>query len=175
MWRKFKLIAAATFILLGVAGIVVLRGWIGPAHVTKDTAFIVPSGASLTSVAGKLEDEGLISSSGTFLTWAKLLGGGDPIKAGEFLLPAGSSPSAILDTLQHGAVIRRFVAIPEGLPAIMAWDRLNAEPLLTGTVPVPAEGSLLPESYDFERGETRAAVVGRMQQAMTRALAELWS
>ena len=49
-----------------------------------------------------------------------------------------------------------------------------AEPLLTGTIPVPEEGSVLPDSYDFERGESRAAVLARMQKAMTDTLAELW-
>jgi UPF0755 protein len=148
--------------------------WWGSSEVEEDVAFVVPSGSSLTSVAEKLEDEKLISSADTFLLWAKILGSGDPIKAGEFLLPAGSSPSTILDTLQHGEVIRRFVTIPEGLPSIMVWERLMAEPLLTGSIRVPAEGSVLPESYDFERGETRAAVLARMQKAMTETIAELW-
>ena len=49
-----------------------------------------------------------------------------------------------------------------------------AEPLLTGSIDVPGEGSVLPESYDFERGETRAAVLARMQKAMTDTIAELW-
>ena len=71
-------------------------------------------------------------------------------------------------------MIRRFITIPEGLPSIMVHERLMAEPLLTGSVPVPAEGSVLPESYDFERGETRAAVLARMQRAMSETVAELW-
>jgi len=148
--------------------------WWGSSEVEEDVAFVVPSGSSLTSVAEKLEDEKLVASADTFLLWAKILGSGDPIKAGEFLLPAGSSPSTILDTLQHGEVIRRFVTIPEGLPSIMVHERLMAEPLLTGSIPVPAEGSVLPESYDFERGEKRAAVLARMQKAMTETIAELW-
>jgi UPF0755 protein len=66
------------------------------------------------------------------------------------------------------------VTIPEGLPSIMVHERLMAQPLLSGDVPVPPEGSLLPDTYDFERGESRAAVVARMQEAMKRTLAELW-
>ena len=96
----------------------------------------MPSGSSLTSIARKLEDERLIASADSFLLRAKILGSADPIKAGEFLLPAGSSPASILDTLQHGEAIRRFVTIPEGLPSIMVWERLMAEPLLTGKVAV---------------------------------------
>ena len=112
-------------------------GWWGASDVEEDTAFVVPSGSSLTSVAHKLEDEELIGSADSFLLWAKLLGSGDPIKAGEFLLPAGASGSEILDTFQHGEVIRRFITIPEGLPSISVYERLMAEPLLTGSIPVP--------------------------------------
>ena len=174
MNRKGCLVAVVLAALLAGMAAASTWGWWGSSGVEEDTAFVVPSGSSLTSVAHKLEDEGLIASAESFLLWAKVLGSGDPIKAGEFLLPAGSSPSRILDTLQHGEVIRRFVTIPEGLPSIMVHERLMAETLLTGSLPVPAEGSVLPESYDFERGETRAAVLARMQKAMSDTIAELW-
>jgi UPF0755 protein len=150
-------------------------GWYGPAAVDEETAFTVPDGATLTSVARKLEAEGLIGSADAFLLRAKILGSGDPVQRGEFALPAGASPATILDTLQHGQVIRRFVTIPEGLPSIMVYERLMAEPLLTGPIPVPEEGSVLPDTYDFERGEARTAVLARMQAAMKNYLAEAWS
>lgn len=174
MSRKGCLVAVALgFALLGAVAAFAWSWW-GASRVEQDVTFIVPSGSSLTAVARKLEDEGLIGSADGFLLQAKLLGSGDAIKAGEFLLPAGASPARILDTFQHGEVIRRFVTIPEGMPSIMVWERLMAEPLLTGEVPVPEEGSVLPESYDFERGEPRASVVARMQKAMTDTIAELW-
>jgi len=174
MGRKGLLVLAAFGLLMLASAVAFAWGWWGPSEIDEDTAFVVPSGASVTSVAHKLEEEGLVASADSFLLRAKVLGSGDPIKAGEFLLPAGASPATILDTFQHGEVIRRFVTIPEGLPSIMVWERLMAEPLLTGTVPVPEEGSVLPESYDFERGEPRSAVLARMQQAMTETVAELW-
>ncbi|WP_305096318.1 endolytic transglycosylase MltG [Croceibacterium aestuarii] len=148
--------------------------WWGSANLDKDRSFVVQSGSTVTGVAEQLEKDGIIDSADSFVLHAKILGSSDPIKAGEFLLPAGSSPADILDTFQHGEVIRRFVTIPEGMPSIMVWERLMAEPLLTGDIPVPAEGSVLPESYDFERGENRAAVLARMQTAMKKTIAELW-
>lgn len=150
-------------------------GWYGSANVDKDTAFTVPDGATLTTVAGKLEDEGLIASADAFLLRAKILGSGDPVQRGEFGVPSGSSPASILDTLQHGQVVRRFVTVPEGLPSIMVYEKLMAEPLLTGPIPVPEEGSVLPDTYDFERGEPRVRVLARMQAAMKSYLAEAWS
>jgi len=150
-------------------------GWYGSSAVGKNTAFTVPDGATLTSVAGKLEKEGLVGSKSSFLLRAKILGSGDPVQRGEFAILAGSSAATILDTLQHGQVIRRFVTVPEGLPSISVYEKLMAEPLLTGPIPVPEEGSVLPDTYDFERGESRVKVLARMQAAMTKYLAEAWS
>ena len=150
-------------------------GWYGGGPLAKDTAFTVPDGATLTSVAAKLEDEGLVGAKSGFLLRAKILGSGDPVQRGEFAIPAGASPATILDTLQHGQVIRRFVTVPEGLPSIMVYDKLMAEPLLTGPIPVPEEGSVLPDTYDFERGESRVKVLARMQAAMRNYLAQAWS
>jgi UPF0755 protein len=161
-------------IVIVLALLFVLGSWWIYGVVDKDTDFIVPRGATLTSVAHKLEKEHVIGSAGGFLWRARLFGSSDPIKTGEFLLPKGSSRAKILDTLQHGQPIRRLVTVPEGMPSIMVYERLKAEPLLTGPVTVPAEGSVLPDSYDFERGEARTVVLARMQAAMTRTLAELW-
>ena len=168
-------LALGAVVLLGLAVLVWFStGWYGSADVEEDTTFIVPQGATLTAVARQLDEEGLIDSSQAFLLRAKILGSGDPIQAGEFMIPAGASPSQILDTFQSGQVIRRFVTVPEGLPSILVWERLMAEDLLTGEIPVPEEGSILPDTYDFERGESRAQVVSRMQAAMDSYLAQAW-
>jgi UPF0755 protein len=61
------------------------------------------------------------------------------------------------------------------MPSVMVYERLAAQPQLTGSVAVPSEGSVLPDTYEIERGESRQAVVLRMQAAMQRTLAELWA
>ena len=168
------LLAGVLSLVLAIAAIWFVSGWWGSAEIEEDTNFIVPSGASLTSVAEKLAEEGVIADPQGFLLRAKILGSSDPILAGEFLLPAGASNAQILDTFQHGEVIRRFVTIPEGLPSVLVHERLMAEDHLTGEIPVPVEGSVLPDTYDFERGEARSAVLARMQAAMQNYLAEAW-
>jgi UPF0755 protein len=53
---------------------------------------------------------------------------------------------------------------------------VRQHPTLTGEVTdVPQEGSLLPETYIFNRGETRTALIKRMQDDHTRVLNELWA
>jgi UPF0755 protein len=173
--RPRLIVAAVVAVLLLVGAFTLFGGWFGGGPLTRDTAFVVPNGASLGSVAAKLEKEGAIDSASAFRMRARLFGGGAPVRAGEFLLPKGASPSAILRIIQGTNVIQRFITVPEGMPSILVYERLMALPVLTGTVPVPEEGTLLPDTYDFARGETRAAVVARMQAAMQKTLAELWA
>jgi UPF0755 protein len=163
--------------LLGVGLAVLVLAWafLGSATVTKETSFTIPAGASVASVAEKLEAEGLISSASGFVLQARVFGSDAPIQAGEFLLKPGMSQGDILAAFQSGDVIRRFVTVPEGMPSILVWERLMAEPLLTGDIPVPPEGSILPDTYAFERGQSRAQLVAQMQAAMDKALAEEWA
>jgi UPF0755 protein len=60
------------------------------------------------------------------------------------------------------------------MPSIMVFERLMAHELLTGEIEIPPEGSVLPDTYDFERGEARSAVLARMQSAMTDYLDQAW-
>lgn len=160
---------------LAVAGMVLVSALLGGATIAKDTHFTIPAGASVASVADKLAAEGLIASAAGFKLRARLLGSDAPIQAGEFLLTPGMDQGDILAAFQSGAVIRRFVTVPEGMPSILVWERVMAEELLTGEVAVPPEGSILPDTYAFERGQSRASIIARMQAAMDKALAEEWA
>ena len=174
MLKLGGLIVGIGLLLLVAGGAWFAAGWYGGSKISEDSQFVVASGSTLTSVARKLEEDGHIASADAFLLRAKVLGGGDPVQAGEFMLQAGMSSSQILETFQNGDVIRRFVTIPEGMPSILVHERLMAEPLLTGDIPVPKEGSILPDTYDFERGEERTKVLARMQVAMRSYIAEAW-
>ncbi len=160
---------------LALAGVVLAWTFLGSATITKDTSFTIAAGASVSSVADKLEAEGLISSASGFVLQARIFGSDAPIQAGEFLLTPDMSQGDILAAFQSGDVIRRFVTIPEGMPSILVWERLMAEELLTGEIDVPPEGSILPDTYAFERGQSRKSLVEQMQAAMDRALAEEWA
>ena len=162
-------------VALALAALVFAWTLMGSATVEKDTSFTIPAGASIAAVADKLEAEGLISSAPGFVLQARIFGSDAPIQAGEFLIEAGMSQREILAAFQSGDVIRRFVTIPEGMPSILVWERLMAEELLTGEVAVPPEGSILPDTYAFERGQSRKSLVEQMQAAMDRALAEEWA
>lgn len=165
-------------LILGLAAIAALFGvmqsWGGKGPLPANKSVVVPAGASLTRAADELEKAGAINSASRFVLFAKLLGSSDPIRAGEYPLPAGISQADLLKLMQGGKTLQRFVPVPEGLPSVLVQEALMRAPELTGKVGVPAEGSVLPDSYSYQRGETRAAVLGRMQRAMDRYLAEAW-
>ena len=142
----------------------------GPHRVT------VEEGSTLASVARQLDAAGVIpGNASTFRGMAKVFGSSDPVQAGEFEIPDGASAAGVLDILQHGRPVVRLVTIPEGMPSILVQEKLAAIRELTGPAALPAEGSVLPNSYDWQKGETRAAVLKRMTDAMTTELDALWA
>jgi len=163
---------------LAIAAFVAFRfvhGWSEAGPATQNITIAVPEGATLSDAAVLLKQAGAVRSADAFLTRAKIFGRGTPIKAGEFVIPKGASNSEILTLLQGGKTLTRLVTIPEGMPSILVYERLMANDELTGEIQPPAEGSVLPDSYAYDRGESRAAVLKRMQAAMDRTLAKLWA
>lgn len=167
------LVVAALIVLVGLPlSVAPWYGWgVAPG---KEQAFIVNKGDSLAKVATRLQAEELVQSAGQFRLLARLLGADLPVQAGRYRLAQGQAWGAMLAILQEGRVERHSVTIPEGWPSIMVAERLRAIPDLVGDIEVPAEGSLLPDTYAYEPGEPRAAVLKRMQAAMDKALADLW-
>jgi UPF0755 protein len=136
---------------------------------------MIPEGSSIGSVARRLEKEGAIPGTAkTYYVMARLFASHDPIQAGEFQIPKGMGGAAILDLLQHGRPVQRLITVTEGMPAIIVEEKLAANPYLVGPMPSIEEGSLLPDSYGYQRGEARLALVSRMQKAMQKTIVALW-
>lgn len=169
---KWAVVVAA--LLLAIIAGNFIHGWTAPGPLERETTVIIKPGSSMVSAARQLEKSGAIKSADAFVSRAKIFGASNTIKAGEFVIPAKSSNSDILSILADGKTVQRMVTIPEGMPSIMVYERLMANNQLTGTISIPAEGSVLPDSYAFDKNEPRAAVLQRMQDAMTKTMAELW-
>ncbi len=164
---------------LGVLPLLVL-GWLalqfdgsGPAD--QDKVVMIDKGSSLRTAASKLEQAGVVASAKRFVLLARLFGGSKAIKAGEYKIPRSASPARILSLLQMGDVLLHQVMIATGMSSAQVFDRLMADARLTGEIPVPTEGSILPDTYTFSRGEPRADIVRRMQNSMAATLEDLWT
>ncbi|MBC9031430.1 endolytic transglycosylase MltG [Sphingomonas sp. JC676] len=148
--------------------------WGGAGPAKQNISVLIPQGATLSRAATELEKAGAIRSARAFVLFSKVLGGSSPIKAGEYRVPARLSQSDILKMLQGGKTLQRFVTVPEGTPSIIVYETLMKAPELSGPLAVPVEGTVLPDSYAYNRGDTRQAVLDRMQKAMVNYLARAW-
>ena len=174
MLRWAVIIAAILGLLVGAGAFWLL--WQAPGPKAGPHTIVVQEGSTLGSVAAQLEKAGAIPGTATtYRAMARLFGSGDPIQAGEFEIPKGMGGAAVLDLLQHGRPVQRLITVTEGMPSIIVQEKLAENDFLTGSTPFIAEGSVLPDSYSFERSESRASVVQRMQSAMTKTLDQLWA
>lgn len=177
--RAGILSALATAALLGIA--VLAWAWAGytadgpEARQGDETIVVLRSGAGVIEIGSTLAEAGVIRSATAFRVAAQLTGADRGLRAGEYRIESRASLADVIDTLSSGEVVRHFVTIPEGWSVAQAIDILNAEGVLTGEVSeVPAEGSLMPDTYEVTRGETRDSVIARMQAAQAALMEELW-
>ena len=173
--RKFGCFGVLLILALVGAAFWAAQLWGGPGPAMRNSTLMVAQGATLTTAARELEKQGAIRDADLFLWVARVFGDDTPIHAGEYRVPAKISQSDILKMLQGGRTLQRFVMIPEGMPSILVHERLMAAEQLEGEVAVPVEGTVLPDSYAYNRGDTRQQVLDRMQNAMLEYLANAWA
>ncbi len=177
--RRLRRWLAAFFLLLvvAVAGIGAYGLWMvqsakGPA---SEITVVIPKGAGVRGAAAVLRDAGVIDGTTLFLVASKITGADRKLRAGEYRVPASSTIRDVLDLLRSGKTVVRRFTVAEGLSVRQVDALIRAEPALDGDPgPLPPEGSLLPETYHFSLGDSRAGIVARMRAAMDRNLAALW-
>jgi UPF0755 protein len=154
-----------------------LKGEIAkPGPSTAEQTVTVASGETLNALSTRLETEGLVSDARLVKLAARLELIPTNIRQGEYVIPAGASVTDIVETLISDNVILYRITIPEGLTTAQILRRIEADPVLTGDLPdpLPGEGTLLPDTYSFSRGMTRAELIALMQTAQADLIAELW-
>jgi len=160
---------------LGLVGLVLYKAPGPKARAGAATTVIFPKGAHTSEIAADLERAGVIRSGAIFMAAAEVTRAAKALKAGEYAFPSGASLAAVIHRIRSGEVVHHRVTIPEGMTSRQVVDILMHTDVLTGAIPTPPEGALLPETYEVVRGETRAAVLQRMMDADDRLLAQLWA
>lgn len=172
------LVGAVAVTTIAVAGVWMFhRAFAAPGPSAQDTVLVIPRGASVRSIAALLEAEGIVGDATVFSLGVRGFGGERPLAAGEYAFPAAVSARDAMRILQSGKVVARNLTIPEGLTTLQVLAMVSAADGLRGDLPAVAEigeGVLLPETYQYVRGERRGDVVARMQNAMEETLDRLW-
>ena len=162
--------------LAGLALFWFVRTFEAPGPLPEDLVVEIPRGAALGAIADRLVAEGVVENRWIFYGGVMLNGEERSLRAGEYLFPAEVSGAGAMDILRRGRAVAYSITIPEGLTSQEVVDLLLADSDLEGEVAaVPGQGTLLPETYQYVRGDTRDQIIVRMQQAMTEMLEELWA
>jgi peptidoglycan lytic transglycosylase G len=142
----------------------------------------VVKGDTLSDVAAKLEEAGVIKSAFVFELQARYEGYGTEIKTGRYAFEPGQDSGKILHELTVGQAAPTFtVTIPEGLTiketaGTVAADSSVSVPefeeaarrtdygyaFLDNSDVKTTEGYLFPAKYDFEKGVTARQIVDRL-------------
>lgn len=146
----------------------------GPGPLPASKAVVVPRGSTET-LAQALVDEGVIDRPLVFQAAAWLSQDPRPLRAAEFAFPAHVSLEQVLTILRSAKPLEHRVTIAEGLTMQQIRAVLTKAEALSGPVPTFPEGSVLPETYAYERGTAPASVIARARVAMEKTLAAAWA
>ena len=171
--------AALTLVGLAVLALVIgVAAYLAPGPKAPSgaaTTVILRKGAGVGEIGAALKTAHVVSSAQLFAAAAELTGAARRLKPGEYLIPSRASLKTVLRKIRTGDIVHHRVSIPEGLSSLQVVNVLRATDVLTGDVPTPPEGSVLPDTYEVVRGDSRAAVLQRMMDDRDKLLAQLWA
>jgi peptidoglycan lytic transglycosylase G len=148
-----------------------------PGPLTEDKMVVIPPRSGMIDIADLLKREGVIDEHRIiFIGGVFALKARSELKAGEYLFAKGASVRDVVETIVEGKVVQHQITIPEGLTSEQIVARLLENDILSGNIKdVPSEGSLLPDTYHFNRGFTREQMIKRMREAQDRLVQEVWA
>ncbi len=163
--------------MLSVGAFCALRAWNAvlqkPGPLPEARAIIVPHGGT-NRLAEALAADRVVEGTLVFHAAVWLTRGDGPLHAAEFAFPAHASITQVLAILRTAHPVEHHLTIAEGLTAQQILAVLAHAEAMSGEVKVIVEGSVLPQTYDYEYGAERVALVARAQAAMDKELTTLW-
>jgi UPF0755 protein len=173
------LLAGALAVVLSVGGGTIgLRWWhsalLRPGPLADARAIVVPRGGT-AQLAEALAADGLIDQQLLFRAAVWLTRRDGTLHAAEFAFPAHASLRQVLAILRSAHPVEHHLTIAEGLTAQQVVAVLAHAEAMTGEVRTIGEGAVLPQTYEYEYGADRAALVARAKAAMDKDLAAYWA
>jgi UPF0755 protein len=173
--KRFLLILLTLVVIGAGAAQWYFHAWTAAGPAEAEKVVMIAPGSGLSRIAQQLEEAGAISWKRLFEIELRLRDQAGRLKAGEYAIPAHASMADIAAILIEGKSIQHRLTVAEGLTSDMIWKLVQADKVLTGDAgSVPAEGTLLPETYLFTRGMTRREMLRQMAAAQRNFIAERW-
>lgn len=190
--RRLVALLAVLALAALATGAVALHRWLdAPLTVTGPSQRIdVPRGEALAVTAARLAEQGLLTHPGVFAMYARATGADARVRAGEYEVPAGTTPRGLLALLESGKVVRRSVTVVEGwtfrdlrralerapgLEQTLSGQSDSAVMEALGEPGLAPEGLFFPDTYLYERGGTDLSVLRQARERMRRELDAAWA
>jgi len=168
----FLLVAS---VVAGLGVVMASRSARLPGPLTADKTVVIPAGSDSDDISQILVDQGVIDSRLSFAVALFVEGLRGKLRAGEYLFKQNASLQEVIDEIVQGRAILHALTIPEGLTSRQIVDKLREDPSLAGDIrEIPREGALLPETYKFQRGDTRDKLLQKMARDQKALVDEIW-
>lgn len=181
--RFLKALVFWLFFLAFLAGAGTAAGWVWfnnelsrPGPLTQEAIFKVDPGEPLSAVALRLETDGIIHDARLLRVKARMDGTELAIKSGEYIIEPEATLRQVFSILIEGRSVLHRITLPEGRTIAQLLRVIETDEILTGDMPevLPEEGTMLPDTYMYHRGMTRAELIAKTQKAQADLLEELW-
>lgn len=138
----------------------------------KEGVLWIEKGATTASIASQMRQFHLPAHQMNLWLFKKL--SGQTLQNGEYQLEPEWTLWQACTHVASGRVIMHKITFPEGWTIHQIIERVQAEPLLAGDVASYPEGSVLPETYYFARGDKRSDLLAKMQQDLNNFIQKEW-
>ncbi|MEW8027587.1 MAG: endolytic transglycosylase MltG [Candidatus Thiodiazotropha sp.] len=151
--------------------------------------YILHPGMTVRSLAEDLRQRGMLEKPLLLRFIARWQGQASKLKAGEYYLPAGTTPPKLLEILSSSQVVQYGLTIIEGWTFEQLMAAIRRDPVLEhslkdvandqvmrylGLGELHPEGRFYPDTYHFPRGTTDAAFLKRAYRRMESVLEQAW-
>lgn len=151
--------------------------------------YILHPGMTVRSLAEDLQQRGMLEKPMLLRFTARWQGQASKLKAGEYYLPAGTTPPKLLEILSSSQVVQYALTIIEGWTFDQLMAAIRRDPVLEhslkevtndqvmqhlGLDDLHPEGRFYPDTYHFPRGTTDAAFLKRAYKRMESVLEQAW-
>ncbi|MBK8199099.1 MAG: endolytic transglycosylase MltG [Acidobacteria bacterium] len=166
-----------------IGGAAAAAGWVWfnneltrPGPLAEEVVFKVEPGEGLAGVALRLESDGIIKDARLLRLKARLDKTELDLKTGEYIIEPRATMQQVLSILIEGRSVLHRITLPEGRTTAQLLKLIEQDDVLEGDMPevLPEEGTMLPDTYMYHRGMTRADLIAKTQKAQADLLAELW-
>lgn len=179
MRRPLLFLLLAILLIMGSAGLWYFSYLTTKAPGSGEVVVLIPKGTGVRDIGALLAANDLLKDDIRYLGCVYFSGLRSKLKAGEYSIPRGLTPPAVLELLAKGSTMRHHVTVPEGMTAeqiaiIFEKDGwINRKRFLNlaadgafirqfGLDATHLEGYLFPETYTLVRNEANEETVIRM-------------